>query len=213
MYRRVRPQRHRAEQRRAARLRTHQGGLRIEPLRGFGHSGRRGYEAAARVPDLDGSQGRGASRMGAQPRRPRATLCSDRQRRRQLLRLHQDAVAARQPARRLGEDASLPAPERLRGTRPYRKGRGRPFLGRQHRRHLRCRAPRLVARDDGPSRHSDPDDAAATGGLHRSRRGPAAAMERDARPAARGRRSSRAASTRRSPPMRPGCPGPGSTWP
>ena len=40
-------------------------------------------------------------------RRPRAPARHHRQRRRQLLRLHQDAVAARQPARRLGEDAAI----------------------------------------------------------------------------------------------------------
>ena len=69
---------------------------------GSGHSGRRANAAAASVPDLDGPP-RQAEVDWVRANVDLARLDDDhRQRRRQLLRLHQDAVAAQQPARRLG---------------------------------------------------------------------------------------------------------------
>ena len=111
-----------------------------QPLRRLGHSGRRDMQPAASVPDLDGPARAGARSTGCARNVDLERLADDhRQRRRQLLRLHQDAVAAQPAARRLPQHARVPAAQRF-VSRADRRGRGGSLVGRQHRRRLRHRA-------------------------------------------------------------------------
>lgn len=131
--------------------------------------------------------------MGAAQCRCRAARGHHRQRRRQLLRLHQNALVARSRARGLGEDTLFRTAERLRRISPDGRAGSRPQFRREHRRRLRCRASHMVRRNALHARHRARDDAAAARRIVRDRRWAAGGMGRSAWPRNRhaGRRGRR----------------------
>lgn len=177
---------HRAGERRRARgghrRRVDRGALREQPVRRLGHSGRPRDAAAASVPHLDGPARDRRGRLGARARRRRTAWRDHGQRRRQLLRLHEDAVAAREAPRRVGERALLRAAERVRRVSADGRARGRSQRGGQHRRRLRSGPPRLVRRGARHAGHSGDDDAGAARRFGRGGGRAAARMGARARP-------------------------------
>ena len=129
------------------------GHLHRQSLRRVGNSRRRADAAAASLPDLDGSPRERRSRLGPEDGRPRSPGADHRQRRRQLLRLYQDAVVAQPASGRVREHALVPPAECLRHPCVDRRGGGGPFFRGQHRRRLRHGRGRLVGRDARSAGH------------------------------------------------------------
>ena len=141
--------------------------LHQQPVRRLGDCGRRGHEPASSGADLARPPRERRGGLGARSCRRRAVRGGDRQRHRQLLRLHEDAVAEEPSSRRVGEDALARAAERVRRLAPDRTACRRSLCGRRYRRRLRLAQRDVVRRDARCARHPAGDDAGAARRLGR----------------------------------------------